>query len=188
MTREWRKLEIPTYPQRGQPNEDQTRSDAENFSSSPVKLAIRIKPGIGPKNPSLLHLETKNKLGMPLETPSSRWSGTDKAHGQKFPNFYPMMVQNLDIAGKTKKVSQQRKKLLKNVKSGYKVDISWFSRISQNEAKLGMIWQVPSKFLMHLRNAFVPPWPRWGMCKKLDLKILRMKWNRRSSLLVIWSK
>ena len=53
-----------------------------------------------------------------------------------------MIVQNLELAGKTTKVPKPPQKLLKTMKGGEKVDFCWFSRVFQNEEKLRMMPQV----------------------------------------------
>ena len=69
---------------------------------------------------------------MLLEVPSLPWSETNQINAQK-------TAQHLELAQETMKVPQTPKKRSKLCETGVKLDTSCFSRVSQNEEKLGMM-------------------------------------------------
>ena len=86
---------------------------------------------------------------MLLEFRSSPFSETNQNYAQK-------TVQNMELAQETMIVLQPPKRSSKLCEIGIKVDTSRFSRVSQNEEKLGLMPQVSQSFLSNFGNAYVP--------------------------------
>ena len=77
----------------------------------------------------------RNQLGVLLEIPSLPWSEANQKYAQK-------TAQNLQLAEGNMKKTACNQKRSKRFEMGTKVDKSWFSQVSQNEEKLGMVPQV----------------------------------------------
>ena len=127
--KEWRNMETPTYPQDGEPNDDQTRSDQEKL------LVVSGKSNLGTNKEwnrkILVHpQETRKELGTVLEIPSWLWSRTNEPYAQKFSSSYPMTVHNLNLAEDTMKVPQLSQDCAKLCKIGKYTEFFWFSQIS----------------------------------------------------------
>ena len=166
MIREWQNLEIATYPQHGWPNEEHTRSGTEIFLIPP-KMQNEEQSG----KFLVFALKTSNELGTPLEIPVS----------------YPPTMHNVELSGNLTQVSQ----ILQNCPRPCKVIRGRTPPTSSKilEMRNGLDW--------YLKVPRIPLWlsgmytyqfeSEGGKCKKLDLQIPNIMWNRRNLSLAKWS-
>ena len=161
MTWEWQKLDPPYHTYSRLPNEDRTRSNTENFPSLPHGIEESTRSAT---SKFLVYPDRKSQESRPKRRCKT---SNELRTLLKFHNH-------------PKKMPGQ----IKRVKKRILHESTKFPKVRRKKNHATSFPESPTIFF---RIVYLSTWTRWGEYKKLDLHISRIRWNRRSVLLAIWS-